>query len=306
MKQDYTNDRGKLDGVEAFLRVAERRSFTAAAKDLGLSPSAISQTIRALEQRVGVPLLMRTTRSVNLTEAGALFLAQAAPAFSGLDGAFEAARSLGGRPAGLLRINLIRSVIPFIIDPVLAGFCAAYPDVELELYAEDGLIDVTDRGFDAGIRLGEWLQADMVAVRMTDPYRIVTVATPDYVQKHGAPHSPADLARHQCVRWRSPRGAMVPWSFVSGNRSIDVTVRGSVILNDMPAAVAAVRTGAFMAQLAEPLVRDALHAGDMVEVLADYAPRGEGVFLYYPSRAQVMPKLRAFIDYVRAHAPALL
>ncbi len=293
--------KGALDGVEAFLRVAERRSFSAAAADLGVSPSAISQTIRALEERVGVPLLMRTTRSVGLTQAGDLFLERARPAFEGLGDAFAVARNLGERPAGRLRINLPRAVVHHLFEPILAGFCAAYPDIELEICAEDGFIDVTEGGYDAGVRLGESLAGDMIAVRLSDPFTFVTVATPAYLDAHGRPQKPADLRTHKCIRVRIATGNFFDWNFLDGNRQVTVTVTGPVIVNDYAALIMAVETGVGLAYLAEPNVKAHVADGRLEVVLPGYGTSSGGLFLYYPSRKQVMPKLRAFIDYVRAH-----
>lgn len=304
MKPGFTINRSQLDGIDAFLRVAHRRSFTAAARDLGVSPSAISQTIRQLEERVGVPLLMRTTRSVGLTQAGQVFLEQALPGMETLQAAFEAARNLGERPAGLLRINLPRAVMAHLIEPALAGFAAAYPEIELELFAEDNLIDLAEAGFDAGIRPGEMLQADMVAVRLTEPFRLVVVGTPDYFAQHGHPQHPSDLSRHKCVRLRGASGALSNWDFVDGNRELDVAVKGPVIVNDYSVQINIARTGVALAQVAEPNVIGMIEEGALVTTLDSHAPRTDGLFLYYPSRAQVMPKLRAFIDFVRTGIPS--
>jgi len=210
LKQDLTIPHGVLDGIEAFLRVAERRSFSAAASDLGVSPSAISQTIKGLEARVGAPLFMRTTRSVGLTQAGEMFLERAAPAFAGLGDAYEAARNLGNRPAGRLRINLMRGAVQPLFEPIIAGFCETYPEIELEIYAEDALADLSAGGFDAGVRMGESLDADVIAVRLTGPFRFVAVATPGYLEKYGRPESPDELRNHRCVRMRMGSGALMP------------------------------------------------------------------------------------------------
>jgi DNA-binding transcriptional LysR family regulator len=304
MKPGFTINRSQLDGIDAFLRVAHRRSFTAAARDLGVSPSAISQTIRQLEERVGVPLLMRTTRSVGLTQAGQVFLEQALPGMETLQAAFEAARNLGERPAGLLRINLPRAVMAHLIEPALAGFTAAYPEIELELFAEDNLIDLAEAGFDAGIRPGEMLQADMVAVRLTEPFRLVVVGTPDYFAQHGQPQHPSDLSRHKCVRLRGASGGLGNWDFVDGNRELDVAVKGPVIVNDYSAQITIARTGVALAHVAEPNVIGLIEEGTLVTTLDHHAIRTDGLFLYYPSRAQVMPKLRAFIDFVRTGIPS--
>lgn len=304
MKQDYTIPRGQLDGLDAFLRVAERRNFRAAAADLGVSPSAISQTIRALEERIGAALLTRTTRSVGLTQAGQYFLERARPAFTDLNAAYEAARSLGDRPAGLLRLNTPRAVISLLIEPVLGGFLEAYPEVQVEVCAEDGFVDLAEGGFDAGIRLGEFLQADMIAVRLTQPFRFVVVGTPDYFARHGRPDKPADLRRFPCLRFRQSRGAIPNWQFTDGNRPVEVAVNGPVIVNDVGAALAAARKGIVLSHMAEPLVEQLVADGELEMVLDAYAPTSPGVYLYYPSRSQMLPKLRAFIDYIVANQPA--
>jgi DNA-binding transcriptional LysR family regulator len=292
-----------LDGIEAFLRVAERRSFSAAAVDLGVSPSAISQIIKGLEARVGAPLFMRTTRSVGLTQAGEMFLERAAPAYAGLGDAYEAARNLGNRPAGRLRINLMRGAVQPLFEPIIAGFCETYPEIELEIYAEDALADLSAGGFDAGVRMGEALDADMIAVRLTGPFRFVAVATPGYLEKHGRPESPDELRNHRCVRMRMGSGALMPWTFEKGNREIEVGVTGPVIVNDFTAMMVAVHAGVAMGMTAEPVVKAQVASGQLELVLGDFSCSTSGLFLYYPSRKQVMPKLRAFIDYVRDYLP---
>ena len=303
MKQDLTIPHGALDGIEAFLRVAERRSFSAAASDLGVSPSAISQTIKGLEARVGAPLFMRTTRSVGLTQAGEMFLERAAPAYTGLAEAYEAARNLGNRPAGRLRINMMRGAVQPLFEPIIAGFCETYPEIELEIYSEDALADLSAGGFDAGVRMGEALEADMIAVRLTGPFRFVVAAAPAYLDKHGRPQSPEELRNHRCVRLRLASGAMLPWTFERGNREFDVPVTGPVIVNDISAMMVAVRAGVAMGMIAEPVAEALVAAGEIELVLVDHAPSTSGLFLYYASRKQVMPKLRAFIDYVRDNLP---
>ena len=303
MKQDLTIPHGALDGIEAFLRVAERRSFSAAASDLGVSPSAISQTIKGLEARVGAPLFMRTTRSVGLTQAGEQFLERAAPAYAGLAEAYEAARNLGNRPAGRLRINLMRGAIQPLFEPIIAGFCDTYPEIELEIYADDALSDLNAGGFDAGVRMGESLEADMIAVRLSGAFRFVAVAAPAYVERYGMPQRPEELRTHRCVRMRLSSGAMLPWTFVEGNREFDIPVTGPVIVNDFAGIMVAVRSGIAMGMVAEPVVHEHIERGDLKLVLGDFAPSSAGLFLYYPSRKQVMPKLRAFIDYAREYLP---
>lgn len=303
MKQDLTIPHGVLDGIEAFLRVAKHRSFSAAAADLGVSPSAVSQSIRALEARVGAPLFMRTTRSVGLTQAGELFLERAAPSYAGLADAYEAARNLGERPAGRLRINLMRGAIQPLFEPILAGFCDAYPDIEIEIFADDSLADLSGGGFDAGIRMGEMLEADMVAVRLSKPFRWLAAATPAYFERFGRPATPEELKGHRCIRLRLASGGLLPWQFADGNRQIDVGVTGPVIVNDASGLMVAVQTGVGIAMVAEPTAQSLVESGALEFVLERYAVSSSGLFLYYPSRKQVMPKLRAFIDYVRDHLP---
>lgn len=300
MKNSYTISRNLLDGVEAFLRVAAQKSFRAAADDLGVSPSAISQTVRQLEDRVGVPLFIRTTRSVGLTEAGALFHAQAAPAWAMLIGAWESARSLGGRPAGLLRLNMPRSVVPLLMEPIIADFCSRYPDVDVEVTGEDALIDLAASGYDAGIRVGDRLDADMISVRLTPAFRFVIVASPAYLAAHGRPATPADLRAHNCIRQRLANGSLMPWRLSDGGRAIEVAVKGRVIVNEMAAMIALARRGLGLAQVSEPLVIDDVQSGALELVLPGLSSASPGLFLHYPGHAQVMPKLRAFIDHVRA------
>src|SRR5262249_33112010 len=199
MKQNFTVRHGALDGVEAFLSVAKHRSFRRASAELGVTPSAMSQAIRALEARLGAALFTRTTRSVGLTEAGERFLARAKPAFEELVAASAAARDLGQRPAGLLRLAVPRAVVPILLEPLLASFCRAYPEIELEIAASETLVDLAAAGFDAGIRLGQFIAADMVTVRLTQPFPFVVVGSPDYLRRHKRPERIDDLRRHACL-----------------------------------------------------------------------------------------------------------
>src|SRR5206468_4299075 len=202
MKQNFTNRQGALDGVEAFLSVAQHRSFRRAAAELGVTPSAMSQAVRTLEARVGAALFIRTTRSVGLTEAGERFQARAKPAFEELVAAGEVARDLGQRPAGLLRLTVPRSVVPILLEPVIASFCEAYPEVEVEIAASEELVDLATGGFDAGIRMGQFIAADMVAVRLTPPFPFVVVGSPEYLRRRGRPEHIDDLRQHACLRIR--------------------------------------------------------------------------------------------------------
>jgi DNA-binding transcriptional LysR family regulator len=304
MKQNFTVRQGALDGVEAFLSVARHHSFRRAAADLGVTPSAISQAVRVLEARIGAVLFVRTTRSVGLTEAGERFLSRAKPAFEELVAASEVARELGQRPAGLLRLSVPRAVIPLLLEPLLASFCQAYPEVEVEIAASKEVVDLAAEGFDAGIRLGQLVAADMVAVPMTPPFRLIVVGNPDYLAARGRPEKTGDLRQHACLRWRRSNGALALWSFNDSGQTIEIAVSGPLIASDFPTMLGAAMEGIGLAQLPEPLAGQALKAGKLVEVLEAYAPTLPGVFLCYPGRRQIMPKLRAFIDHVKRHAPA--
>lgn len=244
------------------------------------------------------------TCSVGLTEAGARLLAEAAPAFAGLVAAWESARTLGDRPAGLLRINMPRAVVPIVVEPIIASFCALYPEVDVEIAAEDGLIDLAAGGFDAGIRIGEMIDADMIAVRLSDLFRYVVVGTPDYIQRHGRPLCAADLKQHDCIRMRYQSGILAPWRFNEAGRCIDVGVKGRIINNDMQSTIAMARRGLGLAYVSEPLVMAEIESGELEIVLGHIAASSPGLFLYYPGRAQVLPKLRAFIDHVKAQMVA--
>ena len=299
MKQHFTVRQGALDGVEAFLGVAQHRSFRKAAAELGVTPSAISQAVRALEARVGVALFVRTTRSVGLTEAGERFLARAKPAFEELVAASEVARDLGRRPAGLLRLAVPRAVVPLILEPAIASFHQAYPEVELEIAASDEMVDLAANGFDAGIRLGQFIAPDMVVVRLTPPFPFVVVGSPDYLAHRGRPKHVDELRHHACLRMRRSNGSIAPWSFVDGNKAIEAIVSGPLIAHDYPTLLGAAIRGVGLAQVPGPIAKAAIADGRLQTLLTPLAVITPGVFLYYPGRRQVLPKLRAFIEHVK-------
>lgn len=301
MKLSYTVGRGSLDGIEAFLRVAERKSFRQAAADLGVSPSAMSQSVRALEQRVGIALLTRTTRSVGLTEAGARFVAHARPAFEAMVAASDAARRLAERPSGLLRLAVPRSVVPLILEPILASFCAAYPDVTIEIAASEELVDLARDGFDAGIRMGQFIAEDMVTVRLSPPFRLIFVASPNYLARLGRPENPEQLRHHACIRIRRSSGAIGDWLVLADRRPVDMTVGGPMIANDFPTVLGAALASVGLAQVPEPIALQHIAVGALEEVMQGHAPVIPGVFLFFSERRQVLPKLRAFIDHVKAN-----
>jgi DNA-binding transcriptional LysR family regulator len=304
MKRNFTVRQGALEGVEAFLSVAQHRSFRRAAAELGVTPSAISQAVRALEARVGATLFLRTTRSVGLTQAGERFLSRAKPAFEELVAASAIARDLGQRPAGLLRLAVPRAVVPILLQPLIASFCQAYPEIEVEIAAGSGLVDLAAEGFDAGIRLGQFIAADMVAVRLTPPFPLVVVGSPDYLRERKRPERIDDLRQHACLRMRRSNGSIAPWSFLDGNKTVEALVSGPFIANDLPTMLGAAVEGLGLAQAPAPIAAGAVKAGKLVPVLEPFAPMIPGVFLCYPGHRQIMPKLRAFIDHVKSRLAA--
>jgi DNA-binding transcriptional LysR family regulator len=302
MKQNFTVRHGALDGVEAFLSVAQHRSFRRAAADLAVTPSAVSQAIRALEARIGAALFIRTTRSVGLTEAGTRFLSRAKPAFEELLAASEVARDLGQRPGGLLRLAAPRAVVPFLLNAKIAPFCEAYPEVAVEIVASADLVDIAAEGFDAGIRLGQYIEADMITVRLAPSFPLAVVGSPDYLRRRPRPEIIADLRQHACLCIRRPNGSIASWSFVDGNETVELIVSGPFIANDVPTVLAAAVEGLGLAQVPEPIAAGAVKAGRLLRVLEPFAPMTPGLFLYYPGTRQIMPKLRAFIDHVKMRA----
>jgi DNA-binding transcriptional LysR family regulator len=299
MKQNFTVRQSALDGVEAFLSVARHRNFRKAAAQLGVTPSAMSQAVRALEARIGVALFVRTTRSVGLTEAGERFLSRAKPAFDELVAASEAARDLARRPSGLLRLAVPRAVVPLILEPMIASFCQAYPEIELEIAASEELIDLAAQGFDAGIRLGQFIAADMIVVRLTPPFPFVVVGSPEYLRQRKRPEKIDDLRQHACLRMRRSNGSIAPWSFVDGNRAVEAIVSGPLIAHDYPTLLRAAIQGVGHAQIPGPLAKTALAERRLQPLLTPYSVTTPGVFLYYPDKRQVLPKLRAFIEHVK-------
>lgn len=299
MKQNFTVRKGALDGVEAFLAVAQHRSFRRAAAELGVTPSAISQAVRALETRVGAALFIRTTRSVGLTEAGERFLARARPAFEELVAASEVARDLGQRPSGLLRLSAPRAVVPILLEPLIASFCQAYPEIEVEIAASGDLVDIAADGFDAGIRLGQFIAPDMTVVRLTPPFPYAVVGSPDYLRSRKRPERIDELRHHACLRLRRSNGSIAPWSFVDGNKAIEAMVSGPLVAHEYLTLLGAAIQGLGLAQVPAPLARAAIAEGRLQAMLTRFAVTAPGVFLYHPGKRQVLPKLRAFIEHVK-------
>ena len=288
-----------LHAVAAFVRVAHHGSFTRAAAELNVSTSALSQSVRALESRLGVRLLSRTTRRVALTEHGQRFLQRVAPGLQQIDAAFDDLDFLRDRPVGTLRINLPAVAAEQVVCPRLPGFLRRYPEVTVELYADRTLADIVAGGFDAGIRLGECLARDMVAVPLGPMQRQVVVATADYFARYGEPDTPAALSRHECIRWRRSDGRIQPWEFTRDGRDFQVEVGGQLVVNDSGVGLTALYCGAGLGQVFECQVVDMLASGQLQRVLDAWQAPFPGWYIYYPAREHMAPKLRVFIDYLR-------
>lgn len=289
----------QLPAVAAFARVAQHASFTRAAAELGVSPSALSQTVRTLESRLGIRLLNRTTRRVGVTEAGALFLQRVLPALEQLGAAFNALDELRGKPAGTLRLSFPRLALRTLLTPLLGEFCRRYPEIRLDVVAEDRFVDLVAEGYDAGLRLGESLAQDMIAVRATREQRIAVVGSPQYFRDNPRPLTPSDLHEHPCIRYRFSSGALYRWEFGRDGQDFDIEVDGPLICNDNALMIAAAKQGLGLAHVMEERVREELDSGTLQRVLEDWCPPFPGFYLYYPSRAQMPLKLRVFIDFLQ-------
>lgn len=277
--------------------VARRGGFALAAAELGMSPSAVSHAVRLVEERIGQPLFARTTRSVSLTEAGKALVETAAPALQDIGERMDRIRAIKGKPSGLLKINVSNIAIPLAVTPVAAAMAERYPDVTVELFTDQRLVDIVGEGFDAGIRLGEMIAQDMVTVRLTPPFHAVIVASPAYIGRHGRPRDVADLANHNCIGYRLVRsGALYRWDLSEDGKDLVVETRGTTIVTDSLAAIDLALAGLGLAYVFEPLVRADLAAGRLVQILPQTAIEEPGLFLYFPRRAAMAPKLRAFID----------
>jgi len=289
----------QFDGLMAFWKVAEHRGFTAAAAELEVSPSALSQAIRQLETRLGVRLLNRTTRSVSLTEAGEAYLARVGPALGQVIEAGEEMNVLQGRPAGTLRLNAARISTAMVLQPMLAGFLQQHPHVQLELTNDEGFVDIVERGFDAGVRMGESVHRDMVAVPLGGPVTVAVVASPEYLKRFPAPRHPDELMRHNCVRFRfSGTGAIYKWEFNVDGRLVEYEVKGNLTVSDTLFSVEAALEGIGLAYTFEQLVLPHVRAKRLKRVLTAYSPTFPGFYLYYPSRRNQPTKLKALIDFV--------
>jgi DNA-binding transcriptional LysR family regulator len=297
--------REELSGVSALVAVAEKRKFASAAAELGVTVSAVSQAVAALERRVGVRLVQRTTRSVGLTEAGERFVARVKPALSEVRAAFEGLNDFRARPAGTLRLNVPHIGWSLVLEPLLAEFMATYPEIHLDVTIDDGLSDIVDQGFDAGIRLGEMVQKDMVAVRVSPDQRCAVVGSAEYFRTHGKPKHPRELLKHQCIGYRkATRKDYYRWEFTENGKDFEIAVNGSLTVNDADAMKSAAVAGVGLAYLLEATVQKELAKKRLIRVLEDFCPPFDGLFLYYPSRANSAPKLRALVEFLRKHTPS--
>lgn len=288
-----------LHDLDAFAAVARHRSFRKAAVERGVSASALSHALRGLEERLGVRLLNRTTRSVTPTEAGQRLLARLDPALSEVADALADVTALQTEPTGTLRLNVPRPAARLLLAPMLAGFVAAYPRVQVEIVTDDSLTDIVGAGFDAGIRFGESLAGDMVAVPIGPPQRFVCVAAPSYLTMRGAPQVPRELLGHACIGRRFPRGNHYAWEFQIDGEPLDIEVTGPLLLDDDALMIQVARDGAGIAYVYEAMVRDDLAAGRLRAVLENWSAPANRFFLYYPGRRHSPTALRALVDFIR-------
>jgi DNA-binding transcriptional LysR family regulator len=284
--------------LKAFVTVVDRASFARAADHLGLSASALSQTIRNLEARLGVQLLNRTTRSVAPTTVGSRLHERVAPIILEMDAAVAEAVASTGRTAGTLRVNTLGIGAKKVIAPRLGRFHRAHPDVVLDIVIDDGLSDIVAGGFDAGIRVGERLEKDMIAVRLTPDVTMLAVASPDYLSRHGEPKTPADLHRHACINWRFPgSGRIYHWQFERKRKKLEMAVEGPLISNHQDVVLEGALQGlGILYAYDHDRVHEAIAHGRLRRVLAEWSLKSPGLFLYYSKRRHVQPALRAFID----------
>jgi DNA-binding transcriptional LysR family regulator len=290
-------DRDLLIHLPVVAEVARQRSFAAAAAVLGVSASAVSHAVRVAEDRIGLPLFARTTRSVSLTEAGTVFLATAAPALEALTEAIAAARAARGRVTGTLRLNAPRVALAIALTPVLAKLARDHRELTVEVTSDDAFTDIVAQGFDVGIRLGETIAQDMVAVRLTPPFQAIIVASPAYLAARGTPRTLADLQQHNCIGFRLlASGARYAWEVRECGTDLAVDVSGTVLLTDASYAQVLACAGIGIAYVFAPLVWADLAAGRLIQLLPQSAITEPGLFVYFPRHTASMPKLRAFLD----------
>ncbi|WBO23719.1 LysR family transcriptional regulator [Sphingomonas abietis] len=286
--------------LASFLAIARHGSFRRAADQMGCTPSALSHALRALEERLDVRLFNRTTRSVALTEAGEQLYARVAPAFRDIDDALDDLNNFRGTPAGTLRLNCARSSAEMVVRPIVGRFLAAHPQVKVDLVVSNGLIDLVSGGFDAGIRFGETIAQDMIALPIGPRQRSAVVASPAFLERHPRPARPEDLKTLPCIRLRFDSGRHYAWEFERGGVDIAVEVDGPLTMNDQSLMVEAALDGIGLAYAFEGQVETLLASGRLVRLLEDWCPDYAGFYLYYPGRRQLPAAMRAFVDFVRS------
>ena len=294
-------DRDLLGHLPVVICVARHRGFAAAAAELGMSPSAVSHAVRTVEDRIGEPLFARTTRSVSLTESGVRLLAGVATALDDIGKAIEGLAADRGEVTGLLRINAPRIALDMALTPILAKLAWQHPRLTVEVHANDAFVDIVAQGFDAGVRLGEAVQQDMIAVRLTRPFKAILVASKDYIAARGAPKTIGDLHDHNCIGFRlTGSGGVYDWELNDGGKLVEVRTSGTTLVTDASQARDLALAGIGIAYIFEPLVRRHIREGRLKWLLPQTAIEEDGLFLYYPRRASLAPKLRAFIDVAKA------
>jgi DNA-binding transcriptional LysR family regulator len=293
----------QLNELTAFVAVAERRSFTKAAAQVGIALPTMSQTIRSLEEGLGVRLFNRTTRSVALTEAGDTLLAEVQPILDGIDHALESVNAFRDKPIGALRLAIDRSASQIMaahgFEPLIQPFLAEYPAVRVELSIDDANSDIISGRFDAGIRLGHRIERDMTVLRITEDCKMLTVAAPDYLARHLKPTVPQDLHAHNCVRFRAPwDGSTQPWGFTKGNEHIEIAVDGSLVVNDIDVLLRNVLNGSGVGHLPAPIVASHLAQGRLVSLLEEWSRTIPGIFFYHPGRRHTPMPLQVFLRFI--------
>lgn len=288
-----------LNDLDAVIAIARRGSFRAAALDLGMSTTALSNAIGKLEASLGVRLFNRTTRSVSLTDAGRAFVEQVSPALRDIHGAMEAVRSQQATPSGTLRINAFATAAREILSPLVLEFLRRYPQVHVDLVTEGRLVDIVAEGFDLGVRVADLVPSDMIAVSLGRPQRYAVVGSPAYFERHGKPRVPPDLLNHQCIRVRLPNGVLYRWQFEKRGRTAQIDVSGPITLDEASLARTAVLEGIGLGFFMEQNVLADVKAGRLVRVLEDWTPPFAGLCLYYPGRRNPSAALKAFIGLAR-------
>jgi DNA-binding transcriptional LysR family regulator len=286
--------------TNALVAVLEQKSFTKAVEQLGLSPARVSELVRNLEERLGVRLVERTTRSVASTPAGERLLDRLRPLLDEYQAAFESLNDFRSRPAGTLRLTVAPPAADFVLAPVIAQFLSRYPEISLDVSVDRAFVDIVEARFDAGIRPGERIARDMISVRISGDMPFVVAASPAYVEQHGTPKTPQELTKHACIRFRLPSGALVPWRFGKKRGMFEVQVDGPLTANEPGIGITAAIDGAGLVQLPLAYLAPEIAAGRLVTVLADWVqPRVNGFYLYYSSRRQMRPPLKALVDFLR-------